>query len=255
MPELLRRYMKSILKKGRSKKPHKNLFHDSEELVRRKDFRGFMLCKRGDFTSAMAAFLASPDKVLDKGKAGFLKKGRGSTVGKVRIDDQDLVVKRYNIKGFWHGLRRCIRTTRAAHSWRNAHLLLMLDIFTPRPVALLEKRFGPFRGTAYFINAYVEGPRAVDFFEDGILKGKREVARCMAEIVNKLGAAGVSHGDMKATNMIIHGQEPALVDLDAMRVHGCPRRFAALHRKDVKRFLKNWKDAPEVGGFFSELIE
>ncbi|MCP4664799.1 MAG: hypothetical protein GY849_00395 [Deltaproteobacteria bacterium] len=247
--------MKSILKKGRSKKTHKNLFHESEELVCRKDFRNFMLCKRPDFTPAMAAFLASPDKILDGHKGGLLKKGRGSTVGRVRIDDHDLVVKRYNIKGFWHGLRRCIRTTRAAHSWRNAHLLLMLDISTPRPVALLEKRFGPFRGTAYFINEYVEGPRAVDFFEDRILKGKREVAQSIARIVNKLGAAGISHGDMKATNMIIHRQEPLLVDLDAMRVHACPRRFAALRRKDVKRFLKNWKDALEVGDFFSELIE
>jgi tRNA A-37 threonylcarbamoyl transferase component Bud32 len=247
--------MENILKKGRSKKYLKKFFRESEELVCRKNFRRFMLCKRGDFTPAMAAFLSSPDKVLDKLKAGLLKKGRGSTVGRVRIDDHDLVVKRYNTKGFWHALRRCIRATRAAHSWRNAHRLLMLDISTPRPVALLEKRFGPLRSTAYFINEYVEGPRAVDFFEDRILSGKREVAQSIAEIVNKLGAAGISHGDMKATNIIIHKQEPALVDLDAMRVHACPRRFTALHRKDVKRFLKNWRDAPEVGDLFSDLIE
>jgi tRNA A-37 threonylcarbamoyl transferase component Bud32 len=129
-----------------------------------------------------------------------------------------------------------------------------MGIPTPRPVALLEKRFGPFRSTAYFVNEYVEGPRAVDFFKGGDLREKKEVARRMVEILKKMESARVSYGDMKATNFIIHKKDPALVDLEAMRVHISPRRFAAFHSKDVRRFLKNWSDAPEVGNLFRELM-
>jgi tRNA A-37 threonylcarbamoyl transferase component Bud32 len=201
----------------------------------------------------MAAFLANPDKVLDDLKRGVLKNGRGSTVGRIRIDDHDLVVKRYNIKGLWHALKRCARATRAARSWSNAHRLLALNISTPRPVSLLERRFGPLRGTAYFINEYVEGPRATDFFKAGDLNLQRTVALRMMEVLEKLKTAMISHGDMKATNIIIHREEPLLVDLDAMRAHSRGRSFESAHRKDVRRFQKNWADMPEAGELFKDL--
>ena len=202
----------------------------------------------------MAALLSNPDRALADGDTMFFKKGRGSTVGRIRVDGRGLVVKRYNIKGFWHALKRCSRTTRAARSWRNAHRLLALDISTPRPVALLEKRFGPFRSTAYFINEYVEGPRATNFFKKGDLRLQRTVARRIVEILEKLKTGMISHGDMKATNIIIHREKPLLVDLDAMRAHSKGRSFESAHRKDVRRFQKNWADMPETGELFKDLI-
>jgi len=165
------------------------------------------------------------------------------------------VVKRYNIKGFWHALKRCSRATRAARSWRNAHRLLMLGIETPMPVALLEKRFGPFRSTSYFVNEYLEGPRAIDFFRSRGGAHKDAVASRIVWILKRLKEERISHGDMKATNIIIHGLEPSLVDLDAMRAHSSQRRFVAAHRKDVKRFMKNWADFPEVRELFSDTIQ
>jgi tRNA A-37 threonylcarbamoyl transferase component Bud32 len=231
----------------------RKIFRESTEFICNKSLTRFMVCKRAYYTPAIAAFLDDPDRVLNDLENPLLKRGGSSTVGRIKIDDHDLVVKRYNIKGFWHGLRRCFMATRAAHSWRNAHQLFNLGIATPMPIAFLEKRFGPFRGTAYFINEYVEGPRAVDFFKGSDLHQKLAIAREIAEIFEKLRLARISHGDMKATNIIIH-QQPVLVDLDAMHVHINRRRFDAAHRKDIRRFFKNWIGSPEVDALFRDLI-
>lgn len=242
-------------RRWRIKKYLNKIFRESIDIVCRKSFTRYMLCKRSCHTPAMAAFLDNPDPLLDKQNYLLLKRGNTSTVGRVKVADHDLVVKRYNIKNFWHGLRRSFMATRAAHSWRNAHLLLLSGIATPKPIALLERRLGPFRGKAYFISEYVEGLHAVDFFGSGDECQKSAVARRIAQIFSKLELARITHGDMKATNIIIHEKEPILTDLDAMRLHLDGKRFASAHSKDKKRFSKNWIPVPEVARLFEGLID
>jgi tRNA A-37 threonylcarbamoyl transferase component Bud32 len=233
----------------------RKLFRESTEIVCRKSFTRFMLCKRAHYTHTMEAFLENPDRLLDKQNNLLLKRGNTCTVGRIGLDDHDLVVKRYNIKSFGHGLRRSVMPTRAAHSWRNAHLLLLLGIPTPRPVAMLEKRFGPFRRKAYFISEYLYGPHALIFFTEGDLHEKSTVARRIADIFKSLKSARISHGDMKATNILIHQHEPVLIDVEGICAHYSRRRFLSAHRKDIKRFFQNWKDLPEVSRMFEKLMD
>ncbi len=233
----------------------KKIFRESTQIVCRKSFTRFMLCKRAHYTHTMEALLENPDRLLDKQNGLLLKRGNTCTVGRIELDGHDLVVKRYNIKSFGHGLRRSVMPTRAAHSWRNAHLLLLLGIPTPRPVAMLEKRCGPFRRKAYFISEYLDGPHALDFFREGDLHEKSAVARRIADIFKSLKSARISHGDMKATNILIHKQEPVLIDVEGICAHKSRGRFLSAHRKDIKRFFQNWIDVPEVGGLFEELID
>ncbi len=232
----------------------KKLFRESTEIVSRKSFTRFMLCKRAHYTHTMEAFLESPDRLLDKQNKLLLKRGNTCTVGRIKLDGHDLVVKRYNIKSFGHGLRRSFMATRAAHSWRNAHLLLLLGIATPRPVAMLEKRCGPFRRKAYFISEYLDGPHALNFFDEGDLHEKSAVAHRIADIFKNLESARISHGDMKATNILIHKQEPVLIDVEGICAHHSRRRFLSAHRKDIKRFFQNWKDLPKIGRMFKEIM-
>jgi tRNA A-37 threonylcarbamoyl transferase component Bud32 len=241
-------------RKKRIRKYLKKIFRESTEHICERSPGRFLLCRRANFTPDMTTFLNNPDLMLDGVDARLLKRGNTATVGRVRIDGQDLVVKRYNIKSLWHRLRRSCATTRAACSWRNSHLLLMLGIETARPVALLEKRCGPLRGRAYFVSEYIEGPHALAFFQDETNTYMIEVGRRIAGIFQKLRAARISHGDMKATNMIIRLGTPVLTDLDAMRFHRGRRSFASAQRKDMERFLHNWIDMPEVGRLFQQLL-
>ena len=243
------------MRRQRIKKYVKKLFRESTEIVCRRSFTRFMLCKRAYYTQTMEDFLKNPDRLLDKQNNLLLKRGNTCTVGRIKLQNHDLVVKRYNIKNFGHGLRRSFMATRAAHSWRNAHLLLLLGITTTRPVAMVEKRCGPFRRKAYFISEYLSGPHAFDFFKEGDLHEKSIVARRIADIFKNLALAKISHGDMKATNIIINEEGPALIDLEGMCAHHSRRRFFSAHHKDIKRFFQNWKDIPEVSAMFEKLMD
>jgi tRNA A-37 threonylcarbamoyl transferase component Bud32 len=225
------------------------------ELVCRKSFVRFMLCKRTYYTPEMTAFLDNPDRIINDANSIFLKKGNSSTVIKIRIDDHDLVVKRYNIKNFRHRLRRFLRPSRAAHSWQSAHRLLLLGIATPMPVAMLERRFGYFRGRAYFVYEYVDGPNSIDYFKDSVIDQKMDIARRIVGIFKNLKIARISHHDMKGTNIIIKQQYPLLVDLDAMCMHISRRRFENAHLRDKNIFLGNWKTLPKIDEMFKNLMD
>ena len=225
------------------------------ELVCRKSFARFMFCKRAYYTPAMTAFLDNPDKIINDPKSLFLKRGNSSTVIRIKIDNHDLVVKRYNIKNFSHRLRRFFRATRATHSWQSAHLLLMLGIATPKPVAMLERRFGYFRGRAYFIYEYIDGPDVIDFFNNDDLHQNLDIAKRIADIFKNLAMAKISHHDMKGTNIIINQGRPVLVDLDAMCMHISRRRFQHAHRRDKNIFFENWKTVPEIDEMFKNLMD
>ena len=229
-------------------------FYKYSKLVRRKSFTRFMLCKRPYYTRAMASFLDNPDKIINNPKSLFLKKGNSATVIRINIDNHDLVVKRYNIKNFRHRLRRFLRPSRATHSWRSAHLLLMLGIATPMPVAILERRFGYFRGRAYFAYEYIDGLNAIDYFKSGDLDKELDVAKRIADIFQNLAIAKISHHDMKGTNIIINQRYPVLVDLDAMCMHISDRRFEHAHKRDKKIFLNNWPDTSDVSKLFKDLL-
>ncbi|SPD72244.1 conserved hypothetical protein [uncultured Desulfobacterium sp.] len=244
-----------LRQKQRIRLKSKKIFRDTSEFICKKSFGCLFVCRRADYTEAMSAFLDDPDKMLNGRDAHLLKRGNTSTVARIKTDELDFVIKRYNIKNCLHGLRKSLMESRASKSWRNAHLLLISGILTPKPIAFLERRFGPFRGRAYFICEYAEGQRADSFFKDGDSNEKLPVAKQVTGIFKKLHFSMISHGDMKASNIIIHGRGPVLLDLDAMRIHSSQRGFASAHRKDISRFLRNWVDAPDVSKLFIKLIE
>lgn len=105
--------------------------------VRRGAF-GLRAIRREEET-AMLPVLGQADQLLDKGH--LYKTGGAASVGKVDVEGRTLVIKRYNIKGFAHWLKRFWRPSRAWHSWREGNRLAFLGIATPKPLAVLEKRF------------------------------------------------------------------------------------------------------------------
>lgn len=185
---------------------------------------------------ALDACLGTPERNL--------KNGNTCTVGLAELAGRQVVVKRYNIKGFWHGLNRAFRVSRAALSWANGHRLLMSNIATAKPLALVEMRWGLLRRRAYYLSEYVDAPDALQFFAQcGSLEQKQIVARHLAALLHKMYLLKYTHGDFKATNIKIVDLKPLLIDLDAMRVHSS-RFFGFVfthrHVKDLKRLMRNW---------------
>lgn len=180
-----------------------------------------------------------------------LKSGNTCTVTLASIQGVECVIKRYNIKGFWHRIERALRQTRAATSWSNAHRLTLLGINTPKPIALIENRHWGFRGKAYFISEYLDAPDAAVFFSNEPDQSSIDDAvRHVVLLFYRMYLLKISHGDMKATNLKLFKGVPWLIDLDSMRQHHCDNFALKAHVKDLKRFMKNWQDAPSLYNAF-----
>jgi tRNA A-37 threonylcarbamoyl transferase component Bud32 len=187
-----------------------------------------------DETEFLAPLVANPDRWIESGRP--LKLGRTATLAQVELDGRQLVVKRYNIKNLRHALARGWRPSRAWHSWCEAHRMRFLGIPTPRPLALIERRFGPLRGRAWLVTEYCPGPSLAEtpLDEDGI--------RAVVELFRRMAAARVTHGDLKATNLLWNEGNLVLIDLDAARQHARVAGFRRAWRKDRARFLRNWPE-------------
>lgn len=217
-----------------------------------RDHNRFIAVRRDMLTRRVTRLMEEPE--AEVGGAAFLKRGNTATVVKVNCDGRHRVLKIYNIKNFWHGLSRCWRPSRAWVSWQNAHRLKLLGVATPQPVAMRENRIGPLRRVAYLLTDFVDGENLASW----LLKSDRnQVPEWLdGEIVRLFDImwfSNVTHGDMKATNLMVFDGQVHVIDLDSMRWHRSHSRFIAGYRQDLLRFLQNFQG--ETRTHFVKLLQ
>ncbi|MCK4608526.1 MAG: hypothetical protein KAT71_03515, partial [Gammaproteobacteria bacterium] len=249
----LKRYFNHYCKQ-KAKLRLKKIFRNCSRVVYQKSWRRRYICQRNYCSQNMLQLFNQLDSAIEQGEK--LKKGTTCTVAKVVWDKHEWVIKRYNIKSFFHLLKRMFRPSRAAFCWANAHLLQYYQIPTPAPVAILEQRFGPFRFKSYFITEYLESTSVNRYFsqqqaqDDGVV-----VANEVVGILCLLSDKKIRHGDTKPQNFIIHQRHVYLTDLDSMRQ--CSKlgyRLSGAFKKDLQRFVGHWHKKPEVQHLFLELF-
>ncbi|MDT8311038.1 MAG: lipopolysaccharide kinase InaA family protein [Methylophaga sp.] len=193
---------------------------------------------RREFLNAVGTdFIDQLDRLIADGE--LLKDGNSATVAKVILDGQMLVIKRYNLKSFWHFLKRCGRPSRAANAWRFGRLLELIGLPTPKVLGFVEKRSGYFRKEAYLITEWSAAEELSKRFPD--LSPTGDVATQIESIFSLLAKYQLQHGDLKASNLLIDKNDCVqLIDLDAMRQIGSANKFAEMHKFDKHRFKINW---------------
>ena len=219
----------------------RKLSRDCSEFIYRHGFDRLAIWRRQLDSPALQIALDNPDIAMNGGD--YLKQGNTATVACTRVDGQPLVIKRYNIKNWRHRLSRCWRPTRAWRSWHNAHYLLFNGLQTPQPLALIEERWGPFRGRAFFICRYAPGEDLKTAIDRADEQRRSELLRDFAGIVRAYFQAGISHGDMKADNFIVTATGVTIIDLDPMQHHHRQATLVVALRRDVRRFLNNFSGA------------
>ncbi|MGS0543772.1 phosphotransferase [Pseudomonas sp. Y5-11] len=198
---------------------------------------------RREEEAAMLPVLDQADVLLDQGH--LYKTGGAASVGKVEVAGRTLVIKRYNIKGFAHWLKRFWRPSRAWHSWREGNRLAFLGIATPKPLAVLEKRFLWLRSRAYLVTEFLPGPDIIERFAPYVESGAAPESELQAldQLFARLIAERISHGDFKGHNLFWQEGRWALIDLDSMCQHGSVGSFAAAYARDRARFMRNWPES------------
>jgi len=215
----------------------------------------FVVYRRALESPQLQEFLKMPDEFITRGQ--LLKNGNSSTVALVQIAGRDYVLKRYNIKSFWHGLRRALRPSRAWVSWRNAHMLEMLGVATPQPLLMMERRFGALRREAYFLSEFVPGEDVLRYLAKEPINSAawERVLTQFSQLFQVMRDYHIVHGDMKASNFISTTAALIVLDLDAMRTEPDKERFRKAFGRDLQRFIANWQDKPEYAARVLSLVE
>ena len=187
----------------------------------------------------IADFIERIDISMDSGE--ILKNGNTCYVSRFSWNGREIVVKRFNHKGFIHSLRQTIRRSRARRCWLYGHRLGMMNISTPKPLAYFEYRKGFLIWKSYLITEYVKGQKLYYFLRDQTVPENRRsfILQKMNHLLDKMGEGRMTHGDLKHTNIIITKDGPVLTDLDSMRVHQWSWSYRIRRAKDLERI--KWK--------------
>jgi tRNA A-37 threonylcarbamoyl transferase component Bud32 len=184
-------------------------------------------------------FVRHVDTLMRQGHV--LKSDSASFVSRVLWNGHDVVIKRYNHRSLWHSLRHTIKGSRAQRNWRNGHRLRSLKIATPEPLAYIEEYRGPLLWQSYFVARFVAGSQVQEILRDGTAAEahKQRINDQVLMLLRVMAEHGISHGDMKHTNILYDGTGVVLTDLDAMRIGGigCLRRRR--YQRDVHRYLRD----------------
>ncbi len=143
-----------------------------------------------------------------------------------------VIVKRPRARNWRRRLAQLWPPSRSRRGWRLGHALLHRDIPTARPLAVLERRLGPFVLESFLVTEAIPG--AVDLATflrrehatrtpAAWVQCKRELLPRLVTLLRRLHERGFDHRDCKASNILVVPY-PELrllwIDLDGVRYAG-----------------------------------
>ena len=204
------------------KRSQKKILRTCTQFVRHKSSHYVGMFDRGVFEHQdLSKMMAELNKSMEAGQV--LKRGNTSFVSRIQLNGNDVVIKRYNHQGLWHSLRHTIKGSRARKCWLFGHRLIWLDIPTARPLAFIEQRKYGLIQQSWILNEYIEGQNIREYLSDADIdeQKRQEVLAKTNILLEKIVEHRITHGDLKATNILIHNGQPVLIDLDSMKRHRC----------------------------------
>ena len=186
----------------------------------------------------------------------MLKNGSRSTVKLVILDQQSYVVKIYKKMPLHRRLRYALTRSRAFQSWDCGQFMCEENLPVARPLAIIEERtFGiPARAALFMESA--SGDDLLNIVTTNTLSESdlKTIASRLRSIFDLMCDLKITHGDMKATNILIDDNlDIKLIDIDAAQQHRSSSSFLKARKKDQLRFLANWKNHPLALRIFSSV--
>lgn len=212
------------------------------------------------------------DVIIDKGTSFTLKKHDVSTtVGVIKGADfglpRDLLLKRFNYRGFFDFLIHAIFNGRAKRLWGKNLLLYRKGLPVPEPLTYIESSLK--RKNAFFISSVIDNAESLSgLYREGVVPNNKELVRQLAETIARWHLSGAVHGDLKWPNILIQKKLGTygcfLIDLDQARMFSSP--YIKGIRKDIERFYRfglqlgaeQWVEAeffPEYVSFITDKIK
>ncbi|MCP4011443.1 MAG: protein kinase [Proteobacteria bacterium] len=188
-----------------------------------------------------------------------LKEDIGATVWRSEFEGRRIVIKRYNTQGIWHAIRRSFRQSRADNCRKMAIEFTRAGIFAAPNVAVIQEWLGPFKLRSWFLCEYIPGELLHDYLSEQAVNqiSATELITLKTNIIElfeSFRSHHLSHGDLKASNILLLKDRLCVIDLDAARAHKNKALFRRAHIKDQSRFMKNWLRQPKIHQTLAPLI-
>lgn len=194
------------------------------------------------------------DGLLTQVESSLYKSDKTTTVAKVELGQCSVVLKRYNDRSVWHIIKKALRTTRARRCWQMSEAYGKAGLNVAAPILMYESRLGFIRRHSYFASEFLQGELLLDHLAQLDQCQQQEVALAIQDAFAKMKKHRLSHGDLKATNLIWFEQKLYFIDLDGASQHRTEWGWQRANNRDRKRFLKNWKDEAVLQNLFLDLV-
>ena len=192
------------------------------------------------------------DRLIEQGET--LKHDATTSVARLVFGTRHIIIKRYNSRNQWHRVNRSVRRSRASRCWRMSYSFESAGLSVARPFLMLERRLGPLRRTAYFVSEALDGAELLYSLPTMEYSQQRLVAQVLKDAFERMKRASITHGDLKASNLIWKGGRIYFIDLDAARHHASKQSWLKANNKDRRRFLENWRGDDQLMSLFEDLV-
>lgn len=197
---------------------------------------------------------ADPDQAFAADRR-YIKSDNTTTLSTLPIDIGEVVVKRYNTKNLWHQIRRNFQVSRAFNCMKMSKSFSDHGIQIAQPLASIESVFGPIRGNSWFVSKWIDGQMLIDYLRDNRESADVDIiADQIKQTFRILLDQKMSHGDMKATNILLVDQNLCFIDLDGASMHLSKTAHRRAILKDARRFMKNWQANTDLKAVFNTAL-
>lgn len=231
--------------------------------------------RAGDQLICSGATFPRPEDInliIDKGTGFILKKHDASTTVCIMKGSNfgfpcDLLVKRFNYRGFFDFMVHRLFDGRARRLWRTNLLLYRKGLPVPEPYTYTEASLK--QKNAFFLSSVIDDAESLSgCYRRGIVHANKGLVRKLAETIAHWHCSGAVHGDLKWPNILLQNNSETygcfFIDLDQARIFQKPSIKGII--KDLTRFYRfgcemgaeKWVDAeffPEYTVFIPDTIK
>jgi tRNA A-37 threonylcarbamoyl transferase component Bud32 len=200
-------------------------------------------------------WLADRDAPFRSEDGDWLQRNPSQSVARMDLQGAVLVLKRYAPMRFRKRFRRAVTASRAARSWKAAERLRALGLSTPRPLMMLEERFGPLRGKAWLLTEFCPGTAFAQAYRGASKAQRKRMDKEVKRLFLVLRENRISHRDPKLENLMWHRNALWVLDLDSVRYHRTTAGTVRGSKRDRWIFLRGWRDEPEIHQHFARLLD
>lgn len=184
----------------------------------------------------------------EKPPVHILKADHFSSVIRIQTNGRDFVVKNEHARTIFEFLAKGFRKSRAAKTWDKGRRLIARDLETACPLALIEDFFFFFRTNSFFISDCLPGILLRTYLDDPAVAAadKMQAAEKTVDMLCHWHRAGVTHGDPKASNIIIDQDRLYLIDPEDVTIYAPGKASRRAMARDWAIVLHNWQNQPDI---------